>query len=200
MNSGAGISLKISPGNTKIGQTPNLSLPPVTTCRSDAPCTKGCYAVKFYRMWKTVREAWDHNLNLYRTSPDQFFGELAIYLTMKSPERFRLHVAGDFPDEEYFLRIADVFAAYSRTSVLAFTKRFDYPLDAAPPNMKIVLSMWPGMDIPDIADRYPLAWLDGDPRRPVRSAHIACPGSCVECEYTCWQGVSTELPVVFKQH
>lgn len=66
--------------------------------------------------------------------------------------------------------------------------------------MKIVLSMWPGLDIPACADRYPLAWLEGDVRRPVVGAYISCPGSCVECEFVCWHGVSPELPVVFKKH
>lgn len=200
MKSDDGITLRISSGNTKIGKTPNLSLPPVTTCRTDALCFADCYAAKFYRIYPNVRAAWDFNLHLYKTNPDQFFSELAIYLTMKTPERFRLHVSGDFPDVEYFSRIADVFSAYPNTSVLAFTKRFDYPLDEAPRNMKIVLSAWPGMDLPSNIDRYPVAWLDSDPRRPVGTPYISCPGSCVECEFACWHGVSAELPVVFKKH
>lgn len=35
--------LNISEGNSKMDAIPSFSLPPVITCRPDAPCRKECY-------------------------------------------------------------------------------------------------------------------------------------------------------------
>lgn len=67
------MKLHISNGNTKLGQVPNISFPPVKTCRKKVPCAKdGCYALKFYRMWPAVKNAWDENYKLYKKDPAQF--------------------------------------------------------------------------------------------------------------------------------
>jgi hypothetical protein len=195
-----GMRLKISEGNSKLGKIPNLSLPPVTTCRPGAPCaTEGCYAVKFYRMYPTVRSAWDSNLRLYQEDPDGFFSDLIVYLTMKKPERFRLFVSGDFPDEIFFVRIMDVFGSHPETKVLCFTKRFEYPLYITPRNVNMVLSMWPGLEIPDIAEDFPCSWLSTDVRRPIMT-HIKCVSNCMECGYKCFTAVSRDLHCVFDPH
>lgn len=202
MQDGIVISLKISEGNSKIGGIPNLSLPPVDSCRPDAPCIQeGCYALNICKRWPSVMESWRHNLNLYKTNPDQFFHDLALYLSFHNPKRFRLHVGGDFPDAVYFLRMAEVFAAYPGTSVLCFTKRYDLPLYAVPRNMKIILSAWPGLDLPLDWALYPVAWLEEDLRAPGDGQiRIICPGGCEDCGHACWDAVSADLPVVFKKH
>lgn len=194
-----GMRLKISEGNSKLGKVPNLSLPPVITCRPDVPCSADCYAVKFYRMWLTVRDAWDANLQFYREDPDGFFHDLILYLAMKKPKRFRLFVSGDFPDEIFFDRIMDVFGSYPDTQVLCFTKRFEYPLYIAPQNVNLVLSMWPDLEIPEIAADFPCSWLAEDDRRP-EATHIRCVSNCVECGYKCFTAVSCDLHCVFDKH
>lgn len=199
MRDDIGLQIKISQGNSKIGRVPNLSLPPIISCRGDAPCKIECYAQKFYRMYPNVRQAWDSNLTLLTEHPDKFFNDLALYLTFNNPDRFRLHVAGDFLDSEHFMRICDVFESYPNTQVLAFTKRYELPFDDAPPNMKVVLSVWPGLDLPEWTN-LPWAWITGDVRFPVKQTHIKCCGSCIECSYSCWSAVSAELPVVFDMH
>lgn len=193
--------LKVSQGNSKIGKVPNLSLPPIISCRGDAPCKIDCYAQKFYRVYPNVRAAWNSNLDLLRDNPDKFYSDLALYLAMNRPERFRLHVAGDFEDEEHFCNVVEVFRAYPGTRVLAFTKRYDLdlPLDDLPANFKLVLSVWPGLDLPTRAD-FPWAWVEGDVRFPIGQTHISCQGNCIDCEYACWDGLSADLHVRFKKH
>jgi hypothetical protein len=194
-----GMKLKVSLGNSKIGKVPNVSLPPISTCRADPPCAKDCYANKLYRMYPNVKAAWDSNLALYQEAPDQFFGELSMYLTFHKPERFRLFVSGDFPDEVFFVRVMDVFASYPMTQVLCFTKRYEFPLYVAPPNVNLVLSLWPGLTIPDIAQDFACAWLADDDRREP-GTHVRCHGNCVGCDYKCFSAVSPNLHVVFERH
>ena len=194
-----GTRLRISEGNSKLGKVPNLSLPPVTTCRAEAPCAADCYAVKFYRMYPSVKSAWDSNLQFYQEDPDGFFSELILYLAIAKPKRFRLFVGGDFPDEVFFVRIMDVFGSYPDTQVLCFTKRFEYPLYIVPLNVNLVLSMWPGLEIPEIAVDFPCSWLSEDERRPL-ATHIKCVSNCIECGYKCFTAVSRDLHCVFDKH
>ena len=200
MNENDGMILKISPGNSKLGNVPNLSLPPITSCRQDVPCHSKCYAQKFYRMYPNVRAAWDSNMKLYDEDPDRFFHDLIVWLTLKTPERFRLHVSGDFPDEMYFIRMCEVFEKQRGTQCLVFTKRYDFPLRIAPPNMKVVVSLWPGLDTPEIAEDLPCAYLSSDDRTAELETFIKCKGSCADCNYACFHSVSSELPVVFDLH
>jgi len=189
--------LKISEGNSKLGKIPNLSLPPITTCRVDVPCAEACYARKSYRMYLNVRNAWDSNWALYQEDPELFFGDLINYLARKKPERFRLHVSGDCPDQRYFNRMADIFHHFQGTKCLMFTKRYDLQMSGT--TIKVVLSTWPGMDLPE-NNNLPWAWLEEDPRLPKDEPYIHCPGGCDACGMRCWDGVSAELPVVFSRH
>lgn len=200
MNAEDGMLLKISHGNSKLGKIPNLSLPPITTCESGVPCISKCYAQKFYRMYPNVREAWDSNLHLYDEDPDRFFHDLIVWLTLNKPERFRLHVGGDFPDAVYFFRMCEVFESQPDTQCLVFTKRYNYPLRVAPPNMRVVVSLWPGLETPEVAGELPCAFLSTDSRAAGLETYIKCKGGCVECGYACWNAVSPGLPVVFDLH
>lgn len=201
-----GMVLKISNGNSKIGDVPNLSLPPITTCRPQVPCIGDCYALKAYNRWPNVKNAWESNLKLYLEDPDKFWGDLCLFLAVTNSRRFRLFVGGDFPDTEFFARIMDIFRTYSSISVLCFTKRYEFVykhIDTVPSNVNLIISTWPGLKVPDIVRVFPSAWLEGDerfydwfPDNPV----IYCPGKCGECGYKCWNGVSVDLPVIMKKH
>ena len=102
-----GIRLKISTGNSKLGPVPNISLPPILTCRDDAPCVKDCYAKQFFIMYPNVRNAWSKNYHLYKEDQLTFWGDLVMFLTLERPRRFRLFVGGDFPDKEFFDKFLD---------------------------------------------------------------------------------------------
>ena len=139
-------SLSVSAGNTKMGVIPSVSLPPVTTCRADAPCKKECYACKLCRLRSTVRNAYERNLDLYRQNPDQYFLELSAYMTISS--FFRMHVSGDIPDPEYFTRLVKAARKNKRCSILIFTKQYEIVNDyitgggRIPNNLKIIFSDW----------------------------------------------------------
>jgi hypothetical protein len=191
--------LKISPGNTKIGSVPNLSLTPGESCVKGVPCLgEGCYALSSYKRFKHVKAAWDGNLEFYKEDPDKFFFELDLYLKKKRPERFRLFVGGDFPDESFYLRFLQVAEKNSATTFLCFTKRYEYNYKTKPDNLQIILSVWPGFDLPGNG-LLPWAWLDEDTRRP-DNTHLRCCGNCTDCDHKCWDFVSIEVPVVFPKH
>lgn len=201
-----GMRLKISKGNRKIGNVPNISLPPVTTCQPKVPCINNCYALKTYNRWPEPRNAWSSNLELYNEDPERFFDELCVYLALNRPYRFRFFVGGDFPDVEFAKRIFDIASTYDAINFLAFTKRYDYMkelLRVIPDNFKVVLSIWPGLSVPDLINYLPSAWLSEDPRFSVffkDSPYIRCPGKCDNCGYKCWAALNPELPVVFNLH
>ena len=198
-----GMSLKISPGNSKIGGIPNLSFPPIVTCNPDIKCGKDCYALKAYCRWPSVKGAWDHNYKLYLEDSKRFFNDFCLFLAIEQPQRFRLFVGGDFPDQGFFYTMVDIVSTYKNTSFLCFTKQYDFVepyVKYIPENFKVILSMWPGMEVPDMTDYMPTAWLSCDDRAPLDKAHVKCPGKCDECDYLCWDAVSVDLPVIFDKH
>lgn len=72
--------IKISKGNSKLGDVNNLSLPPILTCDKNPCTTSGCYALKFYKMYSNVRNSWDSNLSFYKEDSSLFFKELDTFL------------------------------------------------------------------------------------------------------------------------
>lgn len=197
-----GMELKISRGNSKIGQTPNLSLPPIVTCRDNVPCARDCYAKRSYIQYPRVRECWGGNLKLYLEKPEKFFSDLTVYLSIKRPRRFRLFVGGDFPDAKFFDKMLDIVFSYPDINFLCFTKRYEFAIrwqGYIPSNYKLVLSMWPGLDLPEGYEKFPTAWLSEDDRFNF-DTYIKCKGKCSECGYQCWSAINPELPVVFDKH
>lgn len=199
MSERTGSRLRIGPGNSKLGQIPNLSLTPIDSCRADAPCKIDCYANKSYRMYPNVRNAWDGNLAYYQEDPAGFFEEFDAWLAENDPAAFRIHVAGDVPDENYFKNLCTLAVIHSATTFIMFTKRYDLPFELAPDNLRCIISMWPGLDLPARLDHLPKAWLADDLRSPIGQPFISCPGKCDQCS-ACWKVVSADLPVVFKRH
>ncbi len=196
------LSLTISKGNSKIGAVPNISLTPGVSCQPGVPCFyDGCYAMKSYRMYPNVRKAWDDNLELWKTNPGRFATKLAFYLQDKSPERFRYHVGGDVPDQDYVDMMNVMAWNFPKTSFLAFTKKYDLDFTGLPPNLTIVLSAWPSLAFPFAkAGDLPRAWLAEDPRAPLSEVHIRCQQHCGKCNYQCWHGLGKGMNVVFDKH
>lgn len=197
--------VKISGGNTKVGKIPNISLPPIETCRKGLPCYQKCYAMKSWKRFHGTRKAWSDNLRIYKADPKGYFQQIDEYLTRKSPTMFRWHVGGDIPDYDYLFHMIELARRHPHINFLAFTKRFEYSyfnlVDA--PNLVVVLSMWPGMKDAPRHNNYgfymPRAWCqDGTEERMPEDA-ILCGGSCMECGM-CWSLRSLEKDVVFNIH
>ena len=116
----------ISPGNTKLGSIPNISLPPIKSCLKGVPCGKDCYAMKAYRTYPNVRKRWDSNLALYKASVSDYFSSIINWLENHKQTRFfRWHVAGDIQGIEYLQNMMWIADDFGDVKFLAFTKRHD---------------------------------------------------------------------------
>jgi ferredoxin len=173
---------KISEENSKLGKIPNVSLTPVKSCINCSHCAKDCYALKSYRMFPNVRNAWDSNLELVKNDPKNFFGAIDDYLTKKKPKFFRWHVAGDILDQKYLNNMIYLAIKHTETKFLAFTKNFKLNYAKVPSNLSIVFSMWVGMRKPRHKKGVSgFAWYqDGNEKRVPKTA-IECAGHCDSC-------------------
>ena len=175
--------IKISPGNQKLGDIPNISLAPIYSCPT-APCNRYCYAVRIYHRGNTTRRAWKSNLDFYKENPINFFFELRSWLTVKSPTEFRWHVGGDIPDYHYFWNMLHIAREFPNIKFLAFTKRYLYIkhkyYTSIPKNLTLIFSVWPGWKMPRTT--RPKAFILGDRRA---KNYIKCVGRCDRC-YKCF--------------
>jgi len=194
--------VKISKGNTKMGRIWNISLPPVLTCRNDAPCARDCYAMKSWRMFENVRDCWTHNLTLWETDPGAFESSLLAALSLTSgPRFFRWHVAGDIPDAEYPQMVVRVAKALPEIKFLIFTKQYELINKAGftqPANLAIIFSAWPGLTM-DNPYNYPVAWMQDGAETRVPDSVIECPGYCDTCGM-CWALPTIGKDIVFHKH
>jgi hypothetical protein len=195
---------KISNGNSKVGRIPNLSLTPGRSCSPEACRTclsGGCYAMKSYRQYKNVRAAWDTNTELALHDLETMERDLTNYFgSMVAPRFFRLHVGGDFITREYAEMWARIATAAPGTNFLAFTKQWDMVRGVEfPGNFSLVLSAWPGTEIPaDLRERYSVAWLD-DGSEDIPASAMECPGNCETCG-ACWGLSRMGIDVRFHKH
>lgn len=199
--------ISISPGNIKLLWIPSISLPPPMTCGSAGrPCYgtrrgENCYAMpNMYLLRSKLRQAWDRNWRTYRADCRLYFVQISAYLNEYEPRKFRFHVGGGCPDQEYLNWMLALCNAHESTRFMMFDKGYDMGLryGPKPDNLAIVLSTWPGMDLPGTAyDGFPRAWLNEDPRKPHDA--IECSGHCQACGM-CWDLQSTGRDVAFPRH
>jgi hypothetical protein len=197
-------NISISKGNTKTGAIPAFSLTPGCTCSAEAckTCYKeGCYARKSYRMYPSVRKAWDNNTDLVKNNLALVEQELTSYFSgMNAPRFFRLHVSGDFATREYAEMWQRIATNAPHTNFLAFTKQWDMVRGIEfPDNFSLVLSAWTGTTIPeDLRQKYSVAWLD-DGKTQIPENAMECPGHCDTCG-ACWGLSKMGIDVKFKKH
>lgn len=200
-------TVKISPGNSKLGAIPSVSLPSVLTCRVCA-CQKKCYARKLERIRKSVAAAYAHNLNILQNDPDVYWREVEAAIMMS--RFFRFHVSGDIPNAEYFRRMVEAAARNKHCEILCFTKKYEivneyltsHGQDSLPENLHMVFSAWVGLEmvnpfsLPEAHVRY------RDGTTTASEDARECGGNCTECAVTdggCWTLKSGEQ-VVFNEH
>jgi hypothetical protein len=184
--------LTVSSGNTKLGNIPNLNLPPLVTCIENPPCAKLCYARKAYEGYAahSCKSAWDGNLQLWQESIPLFQQALDAWLAKYKPAYFRWHSSGDIPDRDYWCMMLRVAVKNPGTRFLCYSRRSYAWSDAEHmaniPNLRILRSLWI-----DEAGR--------DEYRPwfkVLSKdelwyEPTCPGSCSNC-LICWHLLTGE--------
>lgn len=203
------MKLHISDGNSKVGRIPNTSFPPGATCRADAPCfTSGeCYAIKFYRMYKECRKAWDENLAYYKADPAGYWTDLER--TFATARQFRYFVSGDIPDAEYFKRMVEAARAFPKCDFLAFTKQFETvnavmdEMDdkTIPDNLHLLFSQWEGLEVPN-PYRFPTTAVIRYGQTVWPDDWKICGGNCSDCVCKgtgCWTLKPGET-IAFHQH
>lgn len=197
--------LTLMRGNNKLGKVLNISLPPEKTCDHNLPCYKsGCYGIKFYRMRPGCRTAWDGNWEMASKHRNDYMRQIHGAIISRNPDMFRWHVAGDIPDAAYLHDMIYIASWTPHTRHLVFTKKYDILLQTVeylPKNLNIVVSAWPGLELPEILmKKFPVAWMKDpkmpDPRIPKRAVH--CDGGCSTCAM-CWE-IKAGKSVYFDKH
>ena len=198
------MQVKISPGNTKMGAIPSVSLPSITTCRNCA-CHKKCYAHKLEKLRPTVRRAYQSNLDLYTSDPDTYWRE--IEATVALNQYFRFHVSGDIPDPDYLKHMVAIARRNPHCEILCFTKRYEFVNELAatesfPSNLHLIFSGWTGLKM-DNPFNFPEAHvLYKNGTTTAREDAIPCGGNCTECaihDSGCWT-LKPSQQIVFKEH
>jgi len=189
--------VNVSKGNSKIGKIMNVNLPPVISCPKGIPCAKDCYAMKAWRQYKNVREAWGGNWELLKDNEKAYFEGIADTIQRtKKMEFFRWHSAGDIPSQSYLEGMKAIAKMFPAVKFLAFTKNSSLDFSDLPENLNIVASQW---------GEY--TWGDDLPKAIVRAKGetwetpanaVDCAGSCKDCK-VCWN-LKKGQAVIFDQH
>jgi len=200
------MNIKISKGNAKLGNIPSVSLPAGITCRSDCACQKKCYAKKLERLRKSVRDAYQHNLDVLTNKPDTYWREVEASIMMS--RFFRFHVSGDITDGVYFAHMVEIANRNPHCEILCFTKKYDIINDfldfvgRLPKNLHVIFSVWKGLrcDNPYLLPEAHVRYRDGTTTACDKAKE--CGGNCAECAITdegCWTLKEGEQ-VVFNEH
>lgn len=199
------MKLHISNGNSKLGGIPNISLPPIITCRKGVPCANKCYARKFYKLYPTCKTAWDENLELLRTNSSVYWAQLWEFLDRSKSNEFRYHTSGDIVDTQYLKMMIKTARRFKDIKFLCFTKRDDIVNDVLlscrkPKNLKLILSAWQGYE-PSNPYNLPIARVIFKGEEPQENWKI-CGGNCTECACRgvgCWELKKGET-IAFYEH
>lgn len=197
----------ISKGVTKLGtDIPSVSLPPVLSCRPDAPCFKKCYARRGRFAFPHNKSLLQMNLDIWNEDPVQF--ERDVIIAAFHSRFFRWHSAGDIPDAKYLNMMVSVAEKLPDTKFLCFSKKYEIINDyldtysAFPKNLSIVLSAW-GDFRPDNPHNLPMAYVRfkcGQTDIPPSAFQCSkyC-GDCVMSGCSCWD-LQIGQSVCFNEH
>lgn len=199
------MKISISPGNTKMGAIPSVSLPPVITCPAGCPCSKKCYAAKLARIYPSVKNAYTRNLEILKTAPADYWEQVKTAATPTG--FFRFHVSGDIPNPEYFAQMVKLAHDVPETRFLCFTKKYSIINDflneggTIPENLHLIFSEWGdgwNVDNPHSLPTSAVIFKGQTPRDDWK----VCPGNCAECAARgvgCWELKRGET-IAFYEH
>lgn len=198
-------TVKISKGNSKLGAIPSVSLPSIKTCRECA-CREKCYAQKLERLRPAVRNAYQHNLEVWIKDPETYWREVEASIMMS--RFFRFHVSGDIPSFKYLVNMVAIAKRQPHCEILCFTKKYNLVNEfieqggELPSNLHMIFSGWVGLEmanpfsLPEAHVRY------RDGSTTAREDAIECSGNCTECALTeggCWN-LQKGQQVIFNEH
>lgn len=197
--------ISISRGNIKMGAIPSVSLPACTTCNPDAPCFKKCYALRMARRYKSVANAYAHNLEVLNADIDAYWTQVkAAAITTRF---FRYHVSGDIPNMDYLIYMIKTARDLPGTTFLAFTKQYKivnqyidtFGADAIPENLKILFSNWGDWKCEN-PHSLPTCEIILKGSEPAPDWKI-CGGNCTDCACRgvgCWELKPGETIAIFE--
>lgn len=131
----------ITKGNKKLINNDKVrwmiwNLPAITTCPFAADhCKKACYAMKYQRLYRNVREGRENNYNdsLKDDFVARMIATIEYYLQSKAYKGklilFRIHESGDFYSQEYALKWVEIinhFRDNNRIKFMCYTKSLPY--------------------------------------------------------------------------
>lgn len=200
--------MKISLTNSKLGdKIPSLNLP-TTVCRANAPCKKGCYAMKGNWLFKNVVTSLQSNLDHFLRDPEGFFDEIIDYINNDdiTYKFFRWFSSGDIVNETFLKGMVRVAKKCKQTKFLCFTKKYELIneyLNVAelPKNLKIVLSAWDKDFKVENLHNLPMTYInfkDQTRNADIPEFAIPCVGTCSKCK-ACWS-LKKGQSVYFNQH
>lgn len=187
--------IRISAGNSKLGNIPSVSLVPVYDCANCAVCKTSCYDLRHDLIYKESKIARAINSAIFQADPERYFREIDAWLICNYPRAFRWHIGGDIKNTDYLAGMVRIAENHKDIKFLCFTKMFgviNRYVDSGkniPDNLHIVFSGWVGQKMPN-PHNFPSAHppFDGG----VTSAHdgaMLCTGNCSEClreDKLCW--------------
>ncbi len=202
------VHVSISNGNSKMGSVRSVSLPPVVTCnpKACAVCGKKCYALKICRLRKTVRDAYNRNLQILETDGEKYWREVAAQMAFS--RFFRFHVSGDIPNREYLENMTKAARMTPDTQIICFTKQYDICNEylgekkRLPKNLHLIFSGWKGLEMnnPHNLPEAHVLFKNGD--TTARDGAKLCTGNCFECAVegrNCWNLKKGEQ-IVLREH
>ena len=197
------LKVSISKGNTKMGSIPSVSLPACITCNPDAPCFKGCYAVKLAKRFEVTDASYHRNLNILTSDPELYWLQVKAAACMT--RYFRYHVSGDIVNKEYFNNMITLANELKGTIFLAFTKQYhivnEYLNNGGiiPSNLKIIFSNWGAWKC-DNPHKLPVCEVIFKGDQPDDDWKI-CGGNCTDCACRgvgCWELKNNETIAIYK--
>ena len=197
-------TLSISPGNSKMGFIPSVSLPPVVTCKNCETCAKKCYAAKLCRIYKSVRDAYSRNYEILKADRDAYFSQVESAAMLSN--YFRFHVSGDIVDIDYLARMCKTARKCKNTRFLAFTKNYEdvnayFENHKKPRNLQIIFSIPFDGAMIENPHNLPTAAVILKGQEPKKNYKI-CGGNCSECACRgvgCWELKKGET-IAFYEH
>jgi hypothetical protein len=200
--------MKISLTNSKLGdKIPSLNLP-TTVCRANAPCKKGCYAMKGNWLFKNVVNSLQSNLDHFLQDSKGFFDDIINYINNDdiTYKFFRWFSSGDIVNQTFLNGMVRVAERCKQTKFLCFTKKYELIneyLNVAelPKNLKIVLSAWDKDFKVDNPHNLPMTYInfkDQTRNADIPEFAIPCVGTCSKCK-ACWS-LKKGQSVYFNQH
>ena len=119
-------TVHVSRSVSKLGANiPTVNLPPIVTCRPNAPCAKctaeggGCYAMRGHFSMPNVKKCLFENLKAYQENPKLYFQMIADEFKMSAFCRW--HSSGDIVDENYLKGMCWVARKCPNSKILCFT-------------------------------------------------------------------------------